>query len=428
MMQRKSSSKVFDLDSPNEHLSLEMREKLLNKRLRNIIKYAYHNAPAVKNRLDSVGISPTDIRATKDLEKLPKIKKDDLIRLQREAPPYGGYLTVPLSELRRIYISPGPTYDVFSRNIAYSRYLYKELGSKHGDIVMITATYHMVPAGLVLDSCFDLLGITIVPTGPGQTELQVQIMRELGVTGYCGFPSFLMTIIQKAEELGCDFRRDFKLHWAMIMGERHGVQLRKVFENDYNLATWQSYGTADVGFAACECRAKEGMHILDDDMFIEICDPQTGKQLGAGEVGEIVATSFDKIYPLIRLGTGDLATYADEPCSCGRTVPRISNILGMVGDHIRVKGLFIHKGEVQELISKIPEIARVQAVITLSGHKDVIKFRLELKPESSIDEPAFIEQLNNHFQNVLKLRPDAIELLPQGMLPEDADTFVDKRW
>jgi phenylacetate-CoA ligase len=252
-------------------------------------------------------------------------------------------------------------------------------------------------------------------------------MYEIGVTGYCGFPTFLMTTIKKAEEMGYDFRRDFKLRWCTVGGERHGQILRKSFEEDYGLKTIQEYFTADVGWAAFECREKNGMHFNDECMLIEVCDPETDRQLSPGEVGQIVVTRFDKVYPLIRFGTGDLASYVDEPCSCGRTTPRIIKIMGMIGEHIRVKSMFVHKREVEETLAKMPEIAKAQMVVSLSGHKDIVTFRIEL-PNEGLDKRAFCDSFTKTCQDVFKLRPDNIEILPTGTLEEGYQTFVDKRW
>ena len=429
MVKKEIDRRVLEYDDSHERLVPEERVKWLSQRLRETIRYAYQNTSAVKEKLDQAGVSPEEIQNIEDLEKIPVTTKDELVRLQRENPPFGGFLAVPLNHLERIYISPGPIYDAWSieQALAGAWSLYRDMGATAGDIVMVSTAYHMVPAGLAITDQLDLLGITVVPAGVGQTELQVQIMHELGVTGYCGFPSFLMTIIKKAEELGHDFRRDFKLRWTTITGERHGLLLRRTFEDDYGLLTLQQYGSADIGLAAFECREKDGMHFHDQGLLIEICDPETGRQLGPGETGEVVATRFDRVYPLLRFGTGDLASYVDDPCPCGRTTPRITRILGMVGDHIRVKGMFVHRAEIEEAVSKTPEVSKAQLVATLAGHRDVITFRVELTGESA-DEQALRRAFTQRCREVFKLKPDHIEILPRGSLPDDCEAFVDQRW
>jgi len=429
MYENRIDKRILEYDDSHERMNPAERQKWLSKKLQDAVRYAYQNAPAVKEKLDAAGVAPTDIKTIKDMEKLPVTTKDQLVKLQRAKPPFGGFLAVPLNSLDRIYVSPGPIYDAWDpeQAIDFARHYYHDLGARPGDIAIVSTMYHMVPAGLVATHLLDLLGITVVPAGVGQTELQVQIMHELGITGYAGFPTFLMTTIKKAEEMGYDFRRDFKLRWASVSGERHGQLLRKSFEDDYGLVTTQEYGTADIGLAAFECKEKNGMHFYDEGMLIEICDPQTGKQLGPGEVGEIVVTRLDKIYPLVRFGTGDLASYVDEPCPCGKTTPRITKILGMIGDHIRVKSMFVHKREIEEAISKMPEIAKAQMVVTLSGHKDMITFRVELASEG-INEETFRNSFTKTCQDIFKLRPDNIEFISKGTLPEGYETFVDKRW
>ena len=421
--------RVLEYDDSHTRLSPEEREKWLNQKLQDAIRYAYQNAPAVRQKLDAAGVAPSDIKTIKDMEKLPVTTKDQLVKLQRANPPFGGFLAAPLNSLDMIFVSPGPIYDAWDPELAIAgaRHYYDELGARPGDIALISTMFHMVPAGMSAVTFFNLLGITFIPAGVGQTELQVQIMHELGVTGYMGFPTFLMTTIQKAEEMGYDFRKDFKLKWASVSGERHGQLLRERFEKDYGLTTTQEYGTADIGLAAWECREKNGMHFHDAGMLVEICDPQTGKQLGPGEVGEIVATRLDKIYPLCRYGTGDLASYIDEPCPCGKTSPRITKIMGMIGDHVRVKSMFVHKREVEETIAKMKEVSKAQMVITLSGHKDFITWRVEPSTEIS-DQQVFQQAFIKTCQQVFKLRPDAIEIVPRGTLLEGYETFVDQRW
>ncbi len=429
MIINKIDRKILEYDSSYEHLVPEEREKWLNNRLQDTLRYAYQRSPAVKDKIDNIGCSPEEIRTIKDLEKVPVTSKDELVKMQRANPPFGGFLAVSLNSLKRVYVSPGPIYDIWTSEhlIAGARHYYNEMGAKPGDIAMVSTSYHMVPAGLVITDQLGLLGITVVPTGVGQTELQVQIMHELGIDGYCGFPTFLMSMIKKAEELGYNFHRDFKLRWATLSGEKHGLLLRKTFEEEYGIVTTQQYGTADIGFAAFECKEKNGMHYYDEGLLIEICDSETGKQLPPGEVGEIVVTRLDKAYPLLRLGTGDLASYVDDVCPCGRTAPRITKILGMVGDHIRIKGMFVHKREIEEAISKIPEVSKAQMVATLREHRDVITFKVELTNES-VDEQVFRKAFTQSCQDVFRLRPDNIEILCKGTLPENYETFEDQRW
>jgi phenylacetate-CoA ligase len=292
--------------------------------------------------------------------------------------------------------------------------------------VMNTANYHMVPLGLTLTAAFDLMGITVIPAGVGQTELQVHIMHELKVTGFFGFPSFLMSIIRKAEEMGYNFRRDFNLRWALCSGERHIQMLRETLERDYGIEITQFYATADAGMLAYECAHKDGMHYNDPDAIIEIVNPYTGEQCPPFEEGEVVATLFTKIYPLIRFGTGDLSSYTDEPCSCGRTSFRLRAITGMIGDHVRAKGMFIHAKEFDEAISGFSDVLKYQMVLSLSGHKDNISLNIETK--QVVDQKALSDAIKKKCKEVFRLTPDEIVFIDEGTLAEGYKKFVDERW
>ena len=407
--------------------SKEERERELNRSLRRIVEHAYKNAPAVKDKFDVAGVRPSAIRTIKDLEKIPVTTKDDLLKLQRANPPFGGFLAVPITDLSRIYVSPGPIYDPWDRRrIESDIQLYRDvLFAKPGDIVMVSFMFHMVPVGLVSTDALTLVGCVVIPAGVGQTELQVQIMRELNVVGWYGFPSFLMSMIKKAEEMGYDFRRDFNLQWALVTGERHIQELRKQFEDNYDLRVIQVYGTADLGAVAYECNEKNGMHYADD-IIVEIVDPDTGKQLGPHEEGEVVVTLLNKTYPLVRFGTGDLSFYTDETCPCGRASPRLTHISGMIGDHVRAKGMFIHHRELEEAMSKFAEVSKYQLVIILRGHKDWISLNVETGP--TIDQEALSKAIRERCKDTFRLTVDEISFLPNGKLAEGYKIFVDNRW
>jgi phenylacetate-CoA ligase len=226
--------------------------------------------------------------------------------------------------------------------------------------------------------------------------------------------------------MGYNVRRDFNLKYTTGGGERHIQILRKTFEEDYGLKVGDGYGTADLGEVAYDCGLGQGYHYDDEACLVEIVDPSTGKQLGPQEPGEVVVTLFDHVYPLVRFGTGDLASYTDEPCPCGRTAPKITRILGMVGDHIRVKGQFVHQRELDEAMSKVSGLSKYQMVLRLEEHRDRITLNIEVEP--NVDRQALSEAINKRCQDVFKLRMDKIEFLPKGTLPEGCQKFVDTRW
>jgi phenylacetate-CoA ligase len=235
-----------------------------------------------------------------------------------------------------------------------------------------------------------------------------------------------MTILKKAEEMGYDVRRDLNLKFTTGGGERHIQVLRKVFEEQYGLVVADGYATADVGSVAWDCGLGQGYHYDDEECIIEIVDPQTGKQVGPLEEGEIVVTLFSRVYPLVRFGTGDLASYTDEICPCGRTSHRITKILGMVGEHIRVKGMFVHMKELDEAFSKLPQVLKYQLVLKLDAHRDQIALNAETEP--GVDREGLSQAINQRCQEVFKLRMDVIDFLPKGTLPDDHKKVIDQRW
>ena len=409
-----------------ERMTPKERQKYLEGRMREIVAYAYERAPAVKERFEKAGVKPGDIRTVKDLEKIPMLRKDDLVALQKANPPFGGYLAVPMDSLERIYQSPGPIYDPQrKRGFDMGAGMGPDFGK--GQLVMNTWSYHITPAGLGVDQALRNLGFTVVPTGTGNTELQVQIMHDLKVHGFVGTPSFLKIIIDKAEEMGYDFKKDFNLKWAMVGGEMGGEPLRKLFQEKYGIFCMggDSYATADIGTIATGCDKQSGMHITTD-AIVEIVDPATGKQLGPGEVGEVVVTPFDEVYPLIRFGTGDLSTFVDEPCGCGRTTPRLPKIMGRSGDAVRVRGMFVHPKQTDEAISRFPEISQYQLVVTRPGHRDEMVLKVELADEA-VDKEKLKSALDKNFRDICKVRFDRMEFVAKGTIPEGAKRIVDKR-
>lgn len=429
MLSKLSPKELASLyDESKEKMPPKEREKWLNKRLAKQMQFAYKNAPAIKEKFANAGVSPAEIRTVKDLEKLPVTTKDELLKLQQANPPFGGFLAVPVSSLSRIYVSPGPIYDAWGlERVKHAAAGFFRAGwPKPGDVVLVSTMYHMVPAGLFLTDALDLIGCTVVPAGIGQSELQVKLLHDLKATAFFSFPSFTMTVLKKAEEMGYNVRRDFNLKYTTGGGERHIQILRKTFEEEYGLIVGDGYGTADLGEVAYDCGLGQGYHYDDEACVVEIVDPSTGKQVGPNEVGEIVVTLFSDVYTLVRFGTGDLASYTDEPCPCGRTAPRITRILGMIGEHIRVKGMFVHQRELDEAMSKFPEVSKYQMVLRLEEHRDKITLNLEAEP--SVNRQALSEAINRRCQEVFKLRMDKIEFLAKGTLPEGYQKFVDTRW
>jgi len=412
-----------------EKMSRGERQKVLDEQLKWLVAYAYEKAPATKERFDKAGIVPSRVSGIKDLENLPLLRKDTLVDLYKANPPLGGLVTVPITELERVYVSPGPIYDPHhSSETFWQRHVYvgKSVGFRQGDIVINSWMYNLVPAGLMIDETLRRAGVTVIPMGVGNTELQVQVMHQLKVTGFIGTTSFFMNVINKAEEMGFDIRKDFNLRLAVVGGEMGGGPIRKMVEEKYGIATGDMYATADVGLIAFECSAKNGMHIAEG-VILEMISYETGKQVEPGEVGEIVITPIDETYPLIRFGTGDLAGLIDEPCPCGRTSFRITRLLGRVGDAVRTRGMFIHPRQLEPAMAKFPQVAQYQAVVTRPGHRDELTLKLELKTEEGIDKEKLSNDLNQMVSQALRIKVDRVEFVAKGVIPEWHKLIVDER-
>jgi len=410
-----------------ETIPHKKRLEYLNQKLRGIIQYAYKNSVAFKNKIDSVGLKPKDIQAIKDLEKIPITKKAELVELQKKNPPFGGFEGVPINELRRIFISPGPIFEPGEMEyveLGWAQGMYAG-GFRPGDIAINTFSYHMVPFALhMVDNSLHRIGCISIPTGVGNTEQQIHILNNLKATGFCGTPSFLLNIAEKAEEMGLDLKKDLNLKVGFVAAEMLPESLRSKLEEKFGMIIRQTYGTADIGCLGYECMKKNGMHI-PDDKIVEIVDPETGKQLGPGKTGEIVATTFNKIYPLVRFGTGDLSIVTETPCPCGRTSPRLLKILGRVDQVTKVRGLFVHPGQVDEVASRYPQIAKYQVVVARKEQKDEMTFRIELKEEVFQTEK-LKEEIENSIRDVMKLRGD-VQFTPKGTIPEGAKKIEDQR-
>jgi len=421
-------SKQGDFFDELETMPIETREGYLNQRLSQTVDHAYHNAPAVKAIFDKAGVSPAEIRTVKDLEKLPITRKTDLISLQKANPPYGGFLAIPPEDVERVFLSPGPVYEPIQHaGIKWFAKAFWAAGFRKGDLVVNTFTYHMSPAGILFHEALRDCGATAMPMGTGNTEIQIQTMLDLRVTGFVGTPSFLMTIIKRAEEMGYNFRRDSALRLAWFTGEMLSPSLRKTIEGDYQIDTSQAYAVTEPGGAiAYECHRKSGMHLMDE-YLVEVVDPESGKQMGPGEIGEIVVTPLhNETWGLIRFGTGDISSYVTEPCPCGRTSNRLVAILGRTGEAVKVRGMFVVAKQAEQVFSSFDLISKFQIVVGRRAQRDEMTFKVELKDED-IDKEKLAKDLNEKFQSMCLVRADKIEFLDKGTIPEEHQKVVDER-
>lgn len=399
-----------------------------SKRLKHIIQHAYANAPAVKEIMDRANVSPDDVQGVADLDKIPVTSKDQLVELQAADPPFGGFLAVPPTQLKRIYFSPGPLYDPQGSKEDLTQAAAEALeaaGWGPGDIVLNSLSYHLVPAGLLLDEALTAVGITVIPGGVGLSQLQVKMMLDLKVAGYVGTPSFLATLIEEAEKMGLNFKEAFALRSALVTAEPLPPSLRQRFEEEYGIKVVNAYGTADLGLLGYECSAGSGFHV-PEGLIVQIVDPETGASLGPGAVGEVVATTFNETYPLIRFGTGDLSFYTDEPCTCGRTSRRLVALVGRAGEAVKVRGMFVHPNQVRFALGNFPAVARAQAVVTRPEHRDELVFRVELADED-VDREQLTAALGEALRAACRVKADRIEFVEPETIPSGAKVILDQR-
>lgn len=413
-------------DEARETMRADERTAFRREIVREAVRHAYENAPAARRKMDEAGVRPGDVRDVADLQTIPTTRKTDLKNIQKQEMPFGGLAALPPRGMRRIYVSPGPTYDPEGREASHWRWekAFVAAGFREGDIVQNTFMYHFSPAGLMFDEALLRIGCTVIPAGVGNTEMQAQVMRDLAVTGYVGTPSFLLTILEKAGEMGIAPGDGLRLQVALVAAEMLPESLRARLQDEFGVQVRQCYGTADVGSLGYECFEAKGMHI-PDEIVVELLDPATGKPVGPGEIGEVVATLPNSAYPLIRFATGDLSVYSSDPCPCGRTSDRLMRIVGRVDQVTKVKGMFVHPEQVAQIEKKVPGVAALQVVITREGHDDRMALHALLAAGVAPSE-ALQAQIAEVAREVTRLRGEVVfENGPE--LPDMDKKIVDKR-
>ena len=397
------------------------REAALLAALPRIITAAKDHAPAYRERLAKV--RPADIADRRALAELPLTRKSDLIELQRQTPPFGGFCAVPVAEVARIFASPGPIYELEARRPDFfrmARALYAA-GIRPGDLVHNTFSYHLTPAGAMVESAAHALGCPVIPAGTGQTEQQLKTIADLRPVAYVGTPSFLKIILDRAAAEGSDIG---SLKKAMVGAEAFPSALRVEFAA-HGIAALQCYGTADLGLIAYESYAPDGSvcegMVLDEGVIVELVRPGTGDPVAAGEVGEVVVTTLTPEYPLIRFATGDLSALLPGQSPCGRTNQRIRGWLGRADQTAKVRGMFVHPVQVAEIARRHKSIIRARLVIERPASADQMTLLVELR-EPAETAAAIAETV----QAVTKLR-GAVTPVPAGSLPNDGKIIEDRR-
>jgi phenylacetate-CoA ligase len=293
-------------------------------------------------------------------------------------------------------------------------------GFRPGDVVISTFSYALVPAAHELDEALNAVGCTVVPTGVGQTEIQVTVARAVRATGYVGTPSFLLTILAKAKEMGID---RMPLQVAQVGAEPFTESMRRQLQDEHGIMARQGFGTADLGLVAYECAEAGGMHLVDD-AIVQVCDPTTGEPLPHGQIGELVATVNNRTYPMIRFGTGDLTVITDEPCPCGRTAARMLGWRGRADEVTKVRGMFIHPRQADEIVARVKGVERFQVVVGREGHNDTLTLRVQLA--AGADAATARQALEAGIRDVMKLR-GSVEVVAAGAIPDNAKKIADER-
>jgi phenylacetate-CoA ligase len=405
-----------------------MNEKSLDKRVREIISVAYANAPAVKTRFEQAGLKPEDIQGFADLAKIPLQTKDEMISLQQADPPFGGALAVPLSEVSHIFFSPGPLFEPGPAaddpiwDVTHATL--ERAGFDANDIILNSLSYHLVPAGYLFDMALTRLGATVIPGGVGNSDLQLQMMHDLGVTAYAGTPSFLMSLIQKAEEKGHDFKRDYKLRKAITTAEPLPPSLRQTLVETYGLHVTNAYATAEFGILATNSGQGMAMQLLSEPI-VQVVNPDTGQSVGPGETGEVVVTNFSHIYPLIRFGTGDMAMNIDPRPGESEQEERSIILVGRIGEAVKVRGMFLHPNQLRFATGQVPGILALQAVVSRPELRD--SFVLRVVVEEGADQAGTAEKLSQAVTGLCRVRVDDVEFVSAESLPAGSPLVLDQR-
>ncbi len=360
-------------------------------------------------------IDTNTVKTAEDLPMLPVLRKSDLTRAQGERPPFGGFTVKPARHFHHVFQSPGPIYEPGSTDHDWwrmGRFL-NAAGVGAGDIVQNCFGYHLTPAGMIFENGARAVGAAVLPAGTGQTELQVTAARDVGCTAYAGTPDYLKVILDKADAMGVAL----SFSKAAVGGGALFPSLRQEYA-DRGIACLQCYATADLGNIAYESAAMEGM-ILDEHVIVEIVTPGTGTPVATGEVGEVVVTSLNPDYPLIRFATGDLSAIMPGQSPCGRTNARIMGWMGRADQTTKIKGMFVRPEQVAALVDKHAEIVKARVIAARQGEMDTMTVQIE---SAGGDDMAYAKSV----AEVLKLK-GAIEVVAPGSLPKDGLVIEDQR-
>jgi phenylacetate-CoA ligase len=397
------------------------REAQLMAALPAQVAHAQRNAAAYAQIL--AGVDAAAVRSRAELAKLPVTRKGELHERQkatRATDPFGGFSTLVRGpQMPRMYASPGPIYEPDGGTRDYwraARGMYAA-GFRAGELVHNSFSYHMTPGAFIMESGAHAIGCTVFPAGVGQTEQQLQAIAELRPSAYLGTPSFLRILVEKAAETKTDIT---SLRKAMTGGEALPPSLRAWF-SEHGIDAYQSYATADLGLIAYETASREGL-VVDEGVIVEIVRPGTGDPVADGEVGEMVVTTFNTAYPLIRFGTGDLSALLPGACPTGRTNTRIKGWMGRADQTTKIRGMFVHPAQVADITRRFPEVLKARLVVSGKMANDV----MTLQVEAASTPQGLDARIGEAIRDVTKLRGD-VQLLQPGTLPNDGKVIEDAR-
>jgi phenylacetate-coenzyme A ligase PaaK-like adenylate-forming protein len=406
---------------PEHYDALETRDPVAREReqfarLSEIVARAM-SAPGWAKHLE--GIDPKSITSRASLATLPVMRKSDLATLQKAHPPFGGLNTTAPGRVRRLLMSPGPIFEPEGEGADWwgaARALHAA-GFRAGHIVHNSFAYHLTPGGFILESGAHALGCAVIPGGVGNTEQQLDAIAHYRAEGYVGTPDFLKILLDTAQSAGKDAS---SIKRALVSGAALPASLRQELGHR-GVAVLQCYATAELGVIAYESDARDGM-IVNETVIVEIVRPGTGDPVPEGEVGEVVVTSFNPDYPMIRFGTGDLSAVMPGVSSCGRTNARLRGWMGRADQTAKVKGMFVHPKQIAELASRHPELKRLRLVVGREAEQDT----MTLLAESATSDAALESAIAANLQSITKLK-GIVKLVAPGSLPNDGKIISDER-
>jgi len=397
------------------------REAELFGRLPAFLERASERVPGLRRWL--AGHDPASVTNRSALAKLPVLRKAELMEFQHSDPPFGGFADTDYLPGARVYLSPGPIWEPQAPGVdpGMAARAFHAAGVRAGEIVHNAFAYHMTPGGFFLDDGARALGCTVFAAGTGNTEMQVDAAARLKPSVYAGTPDFLKVMLDKAAETGRDLS---SIRKALVSGGALFPSLREEYRNR-GVAVMQCYATAEFGVIAYESAGPDGMPlpgmVINENLIVEIVRPGTGDLVSDGEVGEVVVTSFNPAYPLVRLGTGDLSAVIAEPSPCGRTNLRIRGWLGRADQRTKVKGMFVDPKQVAAVLARHPEVARGRLTVTRDGERDAMTLHVEANTSS-----ADVAAIEASLREVTKLG-GTVRVVAAGTLPNDGKVIADER-